>query len=92
MERGRSYLILTLTVLAGIALSIFIYLKYRVLFIVFFIPIIGIGGSFLSRMMRRRPMHGHEEKTEIDDYKYRMRSRVEPEGKEESEGKSGNSM
>ena len=86
MDRGRSYLVLTITVLAGIALSIFIYLKYRIMFIVFFIPIIGIGGSFLTRIMRRRPMHDHEERTEIDDYKYRVRYTLEPEDRKDSEG------
>ena len=86
MDRGRSYLVLTITVLAGIALSIFIYLKYRIMFIVFFIPIIGIGGSFLTRIMRR-PMHDHEERTEIDDYKYNVRYSAEPEDTEKREGK-----
>ena len=87
VDRGRSYLILTLTMLAGIALSIYIYLRYRIMFIVFFIPIIGLGGSLFSRMLRRRPMHDHEESTEIDDYKYRVRYSVEPEDKEKREGK-----
>ena len=92
MDRGRSYLILTLTMLAGIALSIYIYLRYRIMFIVFFIPIIGLGGSLFSRILRRRPMHHHEERTEIDDYKYRVRYRVEPqEGGERKDEDSGGS-
>jgi hypothetical protein len=60
MDRSRSVLILILTILAGLALTVFIYLRYRVMFLVFFIPIIGIGGSLFSRMMRRRPMYGGE--------------------------------
>ena len=78
MDRGRSYLILTLALLAGIGLSVFIYQKYGVRLIVFFIPIIGIGGSLFSRVIRRRPVRYHEERKEYDDYKYRVRYNVEP--------------
>jgi len=79
MDRGRSYLILTLALLAGIGLSVFIYLKYSFTLIVFFIPIIGIGGSLFSRVLRRRPVRRHETRREYDDYKYRVRYNVEPE-------------
>ena len=85
MDRGRSYLILTLALLAGIGLSVFIYQKYGVRFIVFFIPIIGIGGSLFSRVLRRRPVRHHETKPEYDDYKYRVRYNVEPENKNDDE-------
>ena len=87
MDRGRNYLILTLAILAGLALSVFVYLKYRVMLFVFFIPIIGIGGSLFSRVLRRRPMHDHEERPVIDDYKYRVRYTLEPEDRKESEEK-----
>ena len=80
MDRGRSYLILTLVLLAGIGLSVFIYLQYGVTLIVFIIPIIGIGGSLFSRVLRRRPARHHETRREYDDYKHRVRYTVKPEG------------
>jgi len=85
MERRRSYLILTLVLLAGIGLSVFIYQKYGVRLIVFFIPIIGIGGSLFSRVLRRRPVRHHEEKPEYDDYKYRVRYNVKPDNEKDEE-------
>ena len=90
MDRGRSYLILTLTVLAGIGLSVFIYQKYGVRLFVFFIPIIGIGGSLFSRVLRRRPVHRHEERPEYDDYKYRVRYTMKPDDKKDGEGEDVN--
>ena len=83
MDRGRNYLILTLTVLAGIGLSVFIYQKYGVRLFIFFIPIIGIGGSLFSRVMRRRPVSRRAEKPEYDDYKYRVRYHVEPDNEKD---------
>jgi hypothetical protein len=67
VDRGRSYLILGLTLAAGIALSIYIYLRYRVTVIIFFIPLIGIGGSLFTRVMRRGTRHGRDdEQGDID--------------------------
>jgi len=77
MDRRRSYLILTLVLLAGIGLSVFLYRKTGGPFI-FLIPIIGIGGSLFSRVLRRRPVRRHEERPEYDDYKYRVRYNVKP--------------
>ena len=85
MDRRRSYLILTLVLLAGIGLSVFIYQKYGVRLVVFFIPIIGVGGSLFSRVLRRRPTSRREEKPAYDDYKYRARYNVEPEKKKDDE-------
>ena len=78
MDRRRSYLILTLVLLAGIGLSLFLYRKTGGL-VIFLIPIIGIGGSLFSRVLRRRPVHRREERPEYDDYKYRVRYKVESE-------------
>jgi hypothetical protein len=79
MDRTRSYLILLLTIAAGIALSIFIYLKYHIMFFVFFIPLIGIGGSLFSRIMRRPSRYDRDQRSEQDRREYRPRYRVEPE-------------
>jgi hypothetical protein len=79
MDRTRSYLILLLVIAAGIALSIFIYLKYHIMFFVFFIPLIGIGGSLFSRMMRRPSRYDHENMPEHDGTEYRTHYRIEPE-------------
>jgi hypothetical protein len=78
MDRTRSYLILLLTIAAGIALSIFIYLKYHIMFFVFFIPLIGIGGSLFSRIMRRPSRYDHDRMPEQGGREYRPRYRVEP--------------
>ena len=51
MEKGRRVLILILALAAGVGLSIFIYLRYNVAFFVFFIPLIGIGGTMFTRKM-----------------------------------------
>ena len=82
MDRGRNYLILTLVLLAGIGLSIFIYQKYGVRLFIFFIPIIGIGGSMFSRVMRRRPVHRNRDRHSYDDYRHRVRYEVEPDDAE----------
>jgi len=84
MDRRRSYLILTLVLLAGIGLSVFLYRKTGGPFI-FLIPIIGIGGSLFSRVLRRRPVPRHEEKPEYDDYKYRVRYNVKPDNEKDEE-------
>ena len=78
MDRTRSYLILLLTIAAGFALSIFIYLKYHIMFFVFFIPLIGIGGSLFSRIMRRPSRYEHDHRREQSGPEYRPRYRVEP--------------
>jgi hypothetical protein len=97
MDKRRSYLILTIVLLAGIGLSLFLYRKTGG-FVVLIIPIIGIGGSLFSRVLRRRPEHrgttrhgaAHrgEEETVYDDYKYRVRYNVESE-KDDDSGDSG---
>jgi hypothetical protein len=78
MDRTRSYLILLLTIAAGIALSVFIYVKYHLMFFVFFIPLIGIGGSFFSRMMRRPSRYDQENRPKGGGTEYRPRYTVHP--------------
>jgi hypothetical protein len=95
MDKRRSYLILTLVLLAGIGLSLFLYRKTGG-FVILIIPIIGIGGSLFSRVLRRRPeRHGtarrDEEKPVYDDYKQRVRYRVEPEPEKGDDAEDGSS-
>jgi hypothetical protein len=63
---------------AGIALSIFIYLRYRVTVIVFFIPLIGIGGSLFTRMMRRGGPRGRDDAHEHSDHERPLNRIREP--------------
>ena len=85
MDRTRSYLILLLTIAAGLALSVFIYLKYRIMFFVFFIPLIGIGGSLFSRMMRRPSRYDRDNRPEGDGPEYHPRYTVEPDDRRRDE-------
>ena len=92
MDRRRSYFILALTIIAGVALSIYIYVKYHIMFFVFFIPLIGIGGSFFSRLMRHSSRYDREDRPEYSGPEYQPRYTVEPDnGEEEEKGEnSGN--
>jgi hypothetical protein len=78
VDNTRRYLILALVLLAGVGLSLFLYRKTGGM-LIFIIPIIGIGGSLFTRMLRRQPVRRREDTTAYDDYKHRVRYRVTPE-------------
>ncbi|GEM_PF-3441639 len=49
----RASFILIAGIIAGLLLSAILYIKYRVYVLFLFLPLMGIGGGFASRLFRR---------------------------------------
>jgi hypothetical protein len=66
MIERRNILITILGLAAGVALSLWLYHRFRIIGFFIFIPLFSLGGSLFRNVWRRR----EEEHKEIDHHDY----------------------